>query len=633
MTPERRLALFGTAEPPPATLSLQAGALTLDLVDGAVGTVTRNGVEILRGIAFLIRDEAWGTPAAELEPLAVETRPDGFRVAWRGRIAVAGAAFAFTARLEGDPDGHLLFAVEGAADADLKTNRAGFVLLHPAGFAGLPVTLHTVDGGRTDAVFPTVISPGQPFFDLRALEVRLDGVGRVTCRMEASLPGDPLGRFETEDQRNWGDASYKTYVGSLLDPWPYVLQAGRPLAQRIGITVEPEAPQARVRSRSAPAAAAVPAPVRLPVFGLGVPHGLDRADPADRDRVAALGLRRLVVEADLRRPGVEGHLRAAAALAARTRADVQVELVTPAASPARTELEAAARLLAAAGLAPESVLVCPAPLLKSYQPVGPWPDIEPLEAWYAAARAAFPGARLGGGMLTNFTELNRKRPDPSGLDFISHTTTAIVHAADDRSVMETLETLPQIAASVAVLWPGLPYRLGPSSIAMRSNPYGATLPENPGWTRMPLADRDPRHRALFGAAWTVGYVAALVPSALEAIALHASHGPLGLGEGARLFPVFHVMAALAEASGREAVALDLPKSLAGLAWRGPAGTTALVANPTAEPADWPFAARPARVLDAASLAPAGADPAWIRAAPTPAPARLDAFAVALVAIG
>ena len=34
-------------------------------------------------------------------------------------------------------------------------------------------------------------------------------------------------KFEMEDHRNWMDASYKTYVCSLLDPWPYTLEKGK----------------------------------------------------------------------------------------------------------------------------------------------------------------------------------------------------------------------------------------------------------------------------------------------------------------------------------------------------------------------------------------------------------------------
>jgi hypothetical protein len=52
--------------------------------------------------------------------------------------------------------------------------------------------------------------------------------------------------------------------------------------------------------------------------------------------------------------------------------------------------------------------------------------------------------RLGGGMLSYFTELNRKRVPGELIDFVTHCTNPIVHAADDLSVMQTLEALPFI---------------------------------------------------------------------------------------------------------------------------------------------------------------------------------------------
>ena len=70
------------------------------------------------------------------------------------------------------------------------------------------------------------------------------------------------------------------------------------------------------------------------------------------------------------------------------------------------------------------------------------PPAPPLADLYEAARSAFPGVKLGGGMFTFFTELNRKRPPAELLDFVHNVTCPNVHAADDRSVMETHEALP-----------------------------------------------------------------------------------------------------------------------------------------------------------------------------------------------
>ena len=56
------------------------------------------------------------------------------------------------------------------------------------------------------------------------------------------------------------------------------------------------------------------------------------------------------------------------------------------------------------------VLVSPASDLKCTLPGSPWPPCPPAVELYRAARRAFPDARVGGGMFSYFTELNRKRP-------------------------------------------------------------------------------------------------------------------------------------------------------------------------------------------------------------------------------
>ena len=112
---------------------------------------------------------------------------------------------------------------------------------------------------------------------------------------------------------------------------------------------------------------------------------------------------------------------------------------------------------AGAGLKPAAVAVFPAQDMVSVQPDAPWPEMPTFEETYAAARRAFPGAKLGGGMAAYFTELNRKRPPSEALDFVTHTTCPNVHAADDRSVMETNEAIPfQILSTRAFMGEACP---------------------------------------------------------------------------------------------------------------------------------------------------------------------------------
>ena len=86
-------------------------------------------------------------------------------------------------------------------------------MLHPINsVAGKSLAVTHVDGTVTYARFPKFISPDQPFLNIRALEHR--PAAEIRVRIELRGP-----KFEMEDQRNWGDASFKIYVCSLLD-WP-----------------------------------------------------------------------------------------------------------------------------------------------------------------------------------------------------------------------------------------------------------------------------------------------------------------------------------------------------------------------------------------------------------------------------
>ena len=76
-----------------------------------------------------------------------------------------------------------------------------------------------------------------PFQDIRALSHEVTPGTWVTCTME----GDT---FEMEDQRNWSDASYKTYVRPLARPWPYTLPKGEKVPQAVRLAVTGKLPAA-----------------------------------------------------------------------------------------------------------------------------------------------------------------------------------------------------------------------------------------------------------------------------------------------------------------------------------------------------------------------------------------------------
>lgn len=624
---DRLLTLYGTDEPLPEEIPLEAGPLSALFTGGALRSIKLQGVEVIRGLYFLVRDRNWATLVPEVKDLTVERRADGFSVTFTcdGTTPSDGTRFVWRGRIEGSVVAGIRFEAAGKAEADLVTARTGFIVLHPLEkVVGCPVAIEHSDGRIEETAFPDLIDPLQSFFDLRAMTHEpVPGI-RATCRMAGSHP------WETEDHRNWLDASFKTYFRPLGLPWPYTVPAGEEIHQVVSLTFEPSI----AGLEPAPADDAVTVAVgdrtggTMPEIGLAVtPEELD-GGLAVANAVARLGAQTLAVRIAADTKDLPGVLRKAAQLAAALGADPALEIVLPLRAAPEVELDLVAVAAAAAGLEPASVAVSPEVDLHSYPPSIDRPPSLPLEAIYAAARDAFPGVPLGGGMFSFFTELNRRRPPVELLDFVQHATAANVHAADDRSVMETLESLPHVFRSTRAFVGDLAYRVGPANIGMAFNPYGASTAPNPHRHKRTMVSDDPRAGALFGAAWAAGYLARAAQGGLDGVTMAAPAGPFGvMGEdGPR--PAFHVLrgfAALAGAPVLQAASSDPQRLLACAAQRG--GRRELwLANLTAAPLEVRIAglrAASLQVLDETSPR------AWAERGPA-AQVVLGAYAVARV---
>ncbi len=613
--PSLAIRLFGTEEPVTPPRILTAGALTAEFDSGNLRHIRFGGVEIIRAVSFIVRDRNWGTYNAAIENLVVDERPDGFSVRYDALASDAGQAFRYTAHIEGGADGSLNFAAEGEAATDFLTNRTGFVVLHPiVGVSGRPVRIEHVDGSIEESRFPDVIDPVQPMMDLRALTHEAAPGLFVTCRME----GDT---YEMEDQRNWTDASYKTYVRPLARPWPYPIAEGDRIAQAVRLTVTGTIPAGATAGGITEISLGMASGI-VPRLGLGLdPSEID----ATLDHAAALhgvGASVLVGFYDPRqghdRTTLAGIAKAAKALGA----EAWLEAVIVSVEDFAAEMAALGRTIADLGAPFATVLVSPAPDLKCTLPGSVWPPAPEPRALFEAAREAFPGVRLGGGMFSLFTEMNRKRPPVDLIDLVSFTTTAMLHAGDDVSITEGLEALPAIALSAAAIAGDRPFAVGPSAIGMRMNPYGEAPFANPGNIRQAMNFNDPRHRGLLGAAWALGFFARFAAGGAETVTLGGTTGAFGVasvpnpwpqpwfeGKGG-LFPMFHVLAGLARLAGKPMLTVTASAFVEAIAAQTDDGTELWLANRTGTPqlVRLPGPPRDAFVLDADSFVAAAADP-------------------------
>ncbi|MGL4237386.1 hypothetical protein [Tabrizicola sp.] len=487
---------------------LRAGRLAARIVEGDLRAVCFAGHEVVRRVSYPVRDADWGTlPVVTVDE---EIAPHAYTRRFAERSGLFHGTFRTT--LEGDTV--LCLSITLTFDKSTVVNRAGFTVLHPIdGVAGQMLTIRHPDGHETQTLFPALVSPGQPARDIAGLSHK---VGPLSVALEFS--GEV---FEMEDQRNWSDASFKTYCRPLGLPRPFTVAAGEVIRQEIVLRLEADAP--------AVAGAGVPASgtIRLPQVLLAHQPGLSTTAALQSFPGVPVLLR-----VDAQTPGAD-----LAALSARD--DIAVEIVFSDLS----DLDRQIGRLSEAGLRPSRIVALPAAYLASHQPEGPWPTGPAPRHAVAPLREAFPGVPVGSGSLTNFTEFNRCRPDPS-VDFVTFGNTAIVHAADDLSVRETLEALPAIFATAAAIAPGKSMHLGLFSIGMRSNPYGRSVLANPDRVLMPMAMDDPRQAGDFAAAYALGVLVAAARAGVDSLALAMQDGPLGAA-GTPLGAVIRAAARLA----------------------------------------------------------------------------------------
>lgn len=627
---EHRIFQTGTTELAGSGKLASAGPIKAIIEAGALRAISMGDLELIRQIDFPVRDQNWASLSPKVVFETLEETEEGFRYEYH--FEVGDGALICRIVYSASSDGSLKAEGEAEARQDFTTNRTGFTVLHPInGFAGQPVQLRRV-GGRTETlVMPEHISPDQPMKDIAGLVFDLDGT-----KLDIAFDGET---FEMEDQRNWSDASYKTYCRPLVEPFAYQIKAGSKLQQAITVTVSGE-PKALTSAKCGTFRISPALNEPLPELLLAGDEGW-LPDGSALPSLADSGLKTLLLR--VTPANAATLLVKAKSVIEVLSGDLDLEIVLDDGLPAEPQLQTLAALCAECELSPRHVIALPAAYLVSYQPTSVWPTgLSPADA-VAAAREAFPQACIGAGMLTNFTEFNRCRPDQLVSDYITHCNTATVHAADDASVMQTLETLPHIFKSAHAIGEDRSYRLGLIAIGMRTNPYGAAISDNATQDRLTMATWDPRARALFGAAFAVGVLASTAGQGVAALALASPAGPFGVLSSdakvkrpwyddhvdATLHPIFHVLKALSGSKWRHAL-LGLPRPFAGVAVSTDDQVMVVIANVTDGMAtlNLPTGGKTA-LLDATSFPDAMRDVGWLQRALTRCSdktARLGAYA-------
>lgn len=579
-----RLLYYGEERPLPKRHILRAGPLTAVYEDGDLRYIRLGTEEILRRVYVAVRDRNWDTIPAELSNLQMEISDTAFEITYDAEHKRDDIHFLWKGTITGEPDGTIRFEMDGEARSTFLRNRIGFCVLHPmAECAGEPCMVQHVDGTTTESHFPRDISPHQPFKNMRAI------THEVAPGVEAEVvfEGDT---FEMEDQRNWTDASYKTYCTPLELPFPVEVRAGTEIAQRVTLKLRGDVPPGAKDAETDRLTLTVGNTAGLAVapIGLGVASHGEPLSAEEIDRLRALNLSHLRVDLHLQDHDYEDTLRRATAEAEAL--NIGLEAVIHVTDDAAEELRDLLQLL-------HSIR----------PPVVHWlvfHDEEKSTAaeWVRLARehlsAYDPSAMIGAGTDAYFTELNRERPPVRQLDLVAYSLNPQVHAFDNLSLVETLEAQATTVESAHKFIDGLPLAVTPVTLKPRFNP-NATAPEPvPGPDGL-SSQVDKRQMSLFGAGWTTGSLKYLLASDIHSVTYYETTGWRGVMEteaGSKLpehfqslpgavFPLYHVLADVGEFADGEVVPTTSSDKLLfdGLALRKNGRLRVIIANFGAEP--------------------------------------------------
>jgi D-apionolactonase len=564
---------------------LRAGPLTVVYDHGDFRYVRLGDHEILRRVFMLVRDHNWGTAANTYSHEHLERGADWFTLTYDAVSRRGEINFAWTARLSGTADGTLSFGFEGAARTTFRRNRLGLLVLHPGQIcAGAPARVEQVDGRVVETAFPRFIAPQQPFTDISVLaHEALPGVW-ASVRFSGDV-------FETEDQRNWSDASFKTYSGPTRLPSPVEVPAGTRIAQSMTLRLSGAVPALKSTPAGAePQVSIGPEPAgRLPALGLGVASHGQPLTEVEIQRLRALPLSHLRVDLRLNEPGWPARLRQAAAEAGALGVALEPALHLPA------DAEAALKTLVSG----VDRLRPPIARWLIYSAHAPATTAAALTAARRHLAGYDSNAPIFGGSDAYFAQLNMNRPPLALVDGLTYATNPQGHTFDTASMMETFEAHAAAVRSAQQFSDGRRLVVSPVTLRPRFNPvtYEPEPPPPPG--ELPF-ETDRRQREPEAAAWTVGSLASLAQTGgLESVTYYETTGWRGLMESAagsldpaafpsqplQLFPVYRVFAALAAWRGAEVlpVTVTQPLKVAGLALRRGGAHMLMVANLTDQP--------------------------------------------------
>ena len=421
---------------------LKTTHLTVAYHQGYLRYIKLGNEELVRMIYTAVRDEHWLTASMTISEEKIVQDEQAFKITYQAKYILNAIEYFASVEIIGQSNDTISFNFIGTANCDFLRNRIGICVHHPIQECiGQSVEIIQADGSSLFSIFPQLIAPHQPFKNIRQLIWKTPK--QVQARL--SFEGDI---FETEDQRNWTDNSFKTYSTPLGIPFPVAVKKGDRVEQKVVLTVT----NAHVIADVLNDEPAVESRVVFPAIGYAKSH-----------HTLSMEQVQLLNQINFH------HYR------------IEIRFETDWESKFKTAIEEAGLLHTKIELAVffddyaneyiqlKKVLNATIDSVIILQNNAVVPEQELLDFVIPAIKADFPAIKLGAGTDVFFAELNRNRITDERLDFVSFSINPQVHLSDDETLIENLAA-KQYCIQTIQSFTKLPIHISPVTLKPRGFP-------------------------------------------------------------------------------------------------------------------------------------------------------------------
>jgi len=544
---------------------LKSGNLTLLYKEGQIRQVCLGRIQILNAVYAAVRDQNWATVPFKVREELIEEAEDGFSITLTLEYSLDKILYTAVMSIEAK-NNRLRVSYEGEAGSTFLKNRIGLCVLHPIKECrGKTVLISHPDGSQSESHFPELISPHQPFFNISGMQWRPADKIDASLHFEGEI-------FEAEDQRNWTDASFKTYCTPLDLPFPVQVKKGELVHQRVSLEVKNKQKSFQASSLSEKRLLSLHPDISspLPSLGIGQTTETEPLSEGEYEMLRTLPFQHYRVDLHLSKEGWKKVYLAA--VSEQKQLGWPLEVALHFGRDPGKELEA---FLKQYGLQPakiRQVLVFDQDFLS---------NTDLLKEVVPCIRKVISHAVVGGGTDANFAELNRNAPDPEHLDFLCYSICPQLHAFDNLSLVENLEAQTDSIQSALEL-KDKPVSIAYISLKQRFNAVATDDRESDS----AIPESDPRQHTSFVAGWTLASIRNLARSCAASLTYFETAGPRGilyrLDPAKQLSPLFHLFEEILSGDPIEVVhtTSSHPLEFDALALKGPEGNKVLIANYT-----------------------------------------------------